>query len=162
MRSVFLYLSLFVLILSGQSGFAAEDVQPELPQSAPEEAAPRESGPAPSESPPRDVVADEPTPEPVEPLPPNVVAVVNGEQISIDDFYSALATQIGDGALDFLVTQTIIEQELRAKGLELDDGTVEARLEAIELQIAPRTLEDHVKSTGLTNELFKICRTHQR
>jgi len=154
-RSVFLYLSLFVLILSGQLGFAAEDVRPELPQSAPEEAAPRQSGPAPSESPPGDVVADEAIPEPLEPLPPDVVAIVNGQRISMDDFYNALTTQIGGAALDFLVTQTIIEQELRAKGLEIDHGTVEARLEAIESQIAPRTLEDHVKSTGLTNELFE-------
>jgi foldase protein PrsA len=154
-RSVFLYLSLFVLILSGQSGFAAEDVQPELPQSVPEEAAPAETTPAPSESPPGDVVADEPTPEPIEPLPPDVVAVVNGKPIPIDEFHAALAEQIGDAALDFLLTQTMIEQELRAKGLEIDRATVEARLEAIESQIAPMTLDEYVRSTGLTNDLFQ-------
>ncbi|GEM_PF-1487798 len=147
-KSIVFCLSLISLVLSVQPGLAGEQPVPSQPAAidiAPSPTEPLSAGPSP---PPEGSQA--PTP-----LPGNVAATVNGREISTIDYYSALVELIGDTALNFLITQMVVDQALRARGLEIDQNAVDARLAAIEQQVAPNSLEDYIRSTGLTDDIFQ-------
>lgn len=59
----------------------------------------------------------------------NVVARINGEVITKDELYDVLVAQGGTEALDSLISNKIIDLELKKKGLEVTDANVEAELQ---------------------------------
>lgn len=145
MRLPLLCLFILTLLVWSRPGSAEQQGAPEsTPPLAPASA---------SATPPSDMALKIPSETP-EPLPDNVAATVNGEEVSIDEYYRALVERIGDTALDFLVTQEVVEQELRAQNLDVDNEAVRGRLDAIQAQIAPTSLDDYIRSTGLTRPLF--------
>ena len=60
-----------------------------------------------------------------------VVASINGEVITKDELYEVLVAQGGVTALDSLITDKIIDLELKKKGLEVSETDVDAELQAM-------------------------------
>lgn len=61
----------------------------------------------------------------------DVVAMVNGEKITKEQFYEALVENSGKIVLEQLVSLMIVSQEAEKQGIKITDADVEARIEEI-------------------------------
>ena len=61
----------------------------------------------------------------------NVVARINGEVITKDELYDILVAQSGKEALDSLISNKIIDLELKKKGLAVAQADVDAELQSM-------------------------------
>lgn len=60
-----------------------------------------------------------------------VVASINGEVITKDELYDVLVAQGGAAALDSLISDKIIDLELKKKGLEVTEKDIDTELQAM-------------------------------
>lgn len=60
-----------------------------------------------------------------------VVASINGEVITKDELYDVLVVQGGAAALDSLISDKIIDLELKKKGLEVTEKDIDTELQAM-------------------------------
>jgi foldase protein PrsA len=60
-----------------------------------------------------------------------VVATVNGEKITRDELYEAMYTQVGQEAIDEIITRRLIVQEGQRLGLAVSDAEVDAEIDKI-------------------------------
>jgi foldase protein PrsA len=76
--------------------------------------------------------------------PNEVVARVNGEAITKDELYDALVAQSGQQTLDSLITDKIVNLELKKKGVEVTETDVEAELQAMIVEYGGQAQFDQV------------------
>lgn len=113
-------------------------------------------------------------PAPAKPVPaqlPEVVARVNGENVTKADFERMLKTiearagqpipaerrdEIVRGALDQLITYTLLAQESKARGIKIDDGEIEAKMAELKKQFPTQEAFDKaLKDRGMTVESLR-------
>ncbi|NLM52582.1 MAG: foldase [Firmicutes bacterium] len=88
----------------------------------------------------------------------DVVATVNGEKITKEEFYEALVENSGDLVLDQLVSLMIVTQEAKKQGINVTDADVEARIEQIiqeEYYGSKEFFEQALLQSGWTEETLK-------
>ena len=113
-------------------------------------------------------------PAPPKPVPtqlPEVVARVNGENVTKGDFERMLKTiearagqpipaerrdEIVRGALDQLITYTLLAQESKARGIKIEDAEIEAKMGELKKQFPTQDLFDKaLKERGMTVESLR-------
>jgi foldase protein PrsA len=83
----------------------------------------------------------------------DVVARVNGEVITKDELYDVLAAQGGKEALDTLISDKVINLELKKKGLEVSETDIDAELQKMIAQYGGQeTFNQAVASYGYTED----------
>ncbi|TYP59949.1 peptidylprolyl isomerase [Thermosediminibacter litoriperuensis] len=60
-----------------------------------------------------------------------VVARVNGEEISKDELYDVMVKLIGEKALDYLISQKIIELEAKKQNIDVSDEDIQKELKKV-------------------------------
>lgn len=104
------------------------------------------------------------TPFPPSPTPIPIAAVVNGENITVEEYQSELARYKAavnreitekdkEVVINNLIELTIFAQAAYEEGFEIDDATLEAKLE--ELDSVDHPLEDWLANYGYTEESFR-------
>jgi foldase protein PrsA len=84
------------------------------------------------------------------------VATVNGEHVTKEELYNALATQYGSQTIDFLITNTLIDQETKKEKITASDKEIEHEVEAIQNQYGDKKqFEEALKSSGTSLEELK-------
>jgi len=113
-------------------------------------------------------------PAPPKPVPtqlPEVVARVNGENVTKGDFERMLKTiearagqpipaerrdEIVRGALDQLITYTLLAQESKARGIKIEDAEIEAKMGELKKQFPTQEAFDKaLKERGMTVESLR-------
>lgn len=85
-----------------------------------------------------------------------VVARINGEVITKDELYDVLVAQGGAEALDSLISNKIIDLELKKKGFEVTDADVDAELQKMIAQYGGQeSFDQALASYGYTNSDIK-------
>ena len=127
------------------------------------------------------VLTPEFTPEPPEPsqtpLPPSptpipLVAIINGEEITLEEYqgelarYQAvtpitgtiLASDPSTIVLDDMINQTLLAQSAAQNGFIVDEAILQARIKALETQLGgPQALEDWKTAHGYTSLDFDLA-----
>lgn len=86
----------------------------------------------------------------------NVVARINNEVITKDDLYEALVEQNGQAALDSLISDKIIELELKKQNITVTEEAVQAEVDKISAQYGGQeALEQALASYGYTLDYIK-------
>lgn len=86
----------------------------------------------------------------------DVVAVVNGTEITKNDLYQAMFERYGEQAIDQLITEILIEQEAERHNIQVGDDEIEAEIDAMAGQYGGReTLEMLLSQSGSSLEAFK-------
>lgn len=86
----------------------------------------------------------------------NVVARVNGEAITRDELYKQLEEQYGQQALDLLVSEKVIELELKKNNIVISDEDVQKQLtEIIDQYGGQEQFDMALANYGYTLENFK-------
>jgi peptidyl-prolyl cis-trans isomerase C len=113
-------------------------------------------------------------PAPPKPVPaqfPDVVARVNGEAVKKEDFERMIHTiearagqpipadrrdEILRGALDQLITYTLLSQESRSRGVKVEDAEIDAKMAQLKGQFPTQdAFEKALKERGMTIESLK-------
>jgi len=105
------------------------------------------------------------TPFPPPPTTVPVAAVVNGDDITIEEYQAELARykmvvnrefteEDKEFVINDLIQLTFLAQAAYSEGFELDDATIQAHIE--ELNNAEQPLEDWLENYGYTDEIFKV------
>lgn len=85
-----------------------------------------------------------------------VVAIVAGKPLTRFEIDQALYKQSGEGMVDSLVTQRLVEAELDSRGIKVDQGAVDARIEEMRTTVPEgKTLEEELESRGYTLDQVK-------
>lgn len=84
------------------------------------------------------------------------VAVVNGHVITKGDLYDSMYAQIGEQAVDQLITRILIEQEAQRQNVEVSDDEVAAEIDELAEQYGGRDgLEMLLNQSGSSMEAFE-------
>lgn len=86
-----------------------------------------------------------------------IAATVNGSPISRFAVIRELEKESGKKTLDALITETLINDEIRKKGVTVSNDEVDAEIKNIEDQIKAqgKTLDQALAAQGITREYFK-------
>lgn len=86
-----------------------------------------------------------------------VAATVNGSPISRLSIIQELEKRGGKSTLDALITEKLIENEAKAKGVAVTDAELDEELKKIEVQVTAQggTLADALAQQGMTEESLK-------
>jgi peptidyl-prolyl cis-trans isomerase C len=125
--------------------------------------------PAAAEAPAPPVAAEEQPPEPPKPMPaelPDVLARVNGEDVTRADLDRLIKNmelgagqpvpadrrdEIYRGALDQLITYTVLKQEVRARKISIPDGEIEVSLQEMQKQFpTDKEFKQALSERGMT------------
>jgi peptidyl-prolyl cis-trans isomerase C len=142
-------------------------------QAAPAAQTPGAQTPAPAAGGPP-AAPGQPAAAPVKPVPaqfPEVIARVNGEAVKKEDFERMIHTiearagqpipaerrdEILRGALDQLITYTLLSQESRTRGVKVDDAEIDAKMTQLRGQFPTQQAFDAaLKERGMTVDSLK-------
>jgi len=86
-----------------------------------------------------------------------IVAIVNGQPIWRSTLNNQMAKQYGQQMLDTLITETLIEQQAKNKGIMIDDDKVASETAKIEESVASQgqTLDQILILQGMTRDDLK-------
>lgn len=85
-----------------------------------------------------------------------IVAVVAGKPLTRYEVEQALYKQGGEGMVDSLITQRLIEAELDKKGVQIEESDLDARIEEMRATVPEgRTLEEELSGRGYSLEHVK-------
>ena len=110
-------------------------------------------------------------PKPVPPQLPDVIARVNGEDVKKADLERMIKTmeqqagapvpaerrdEIYRGAIDRLVTYTLLKQESKTRGVKIDEAEIDAKVQEVKGQFPTQdAFEKALKDRNMTVESFK-------
>lgn len=96
------------------------------------------------------------------------VAKVNGEVITKDELYDLMVKAVGDQALDYLITQKIIELEAKKQNITVTDEDINKELEKVyeayggetifkqNLELSGHSLDEYKEELALTIKAKKL------
>jgi foldase protein PrsA len=83
-------------------------------------------------------------------------AKINGEKVSKQELYDIMFKQSGDAALDSLITEKLIAQEVDKKKVKVEEADIEAELKTIKGQFPDEDqFNNALKQSGYTLETLK-------
>jgi hypothetical protein len=147
------------------SGAFAAPVQPAAANSPASDGPPPPPPPGAMKPPPPPPGAMKPPP-PAKPKvgPPGVAAIVNGQQIKIDEVKTMAYQHYGSPMLTQLIQSTLVDQEARKLNLSASPAEIQAKIAEVKTQIESRgpgqTLESALKTAHMTMaDLRSLYRT---
>ncbi|MBJ6362634.1 peptidylprolyl isomerase [Paenibacillus sp. GCM10012307] len=91
-----------------------------------------------------------------------VVAVVNGEEITKNDLYNTLVDAGGKQTLDSLITEKLLSQEMAKAGLAVTDADIDQEWQKLEEQYGSKEqLLSIVEQNGMTEDILRKQIHHQ-
>jgi foldase protein PrsA len=83
-----------------------------------------------------------------------IVAFVNGTPITRSHYVAEMEKQVGADTLERIILETLIQQEARNRGIEVDETTIEEQIQTYESNISAQggTLDSALAQQGMTRD----------